>query len=663
MEHETVNENVDYVERRDNTLNCDNYDYCCNQGPQGPQGFQGPQGIQGIQGTPGCNGKRGRKGPTGPQGDIGSTGPQGDIGSTGPQGNDGSTGPQGNDGSTGPQGDIGSTGPQGNDGSTGPQGNDGSTGPQGDIGSTGPQGNDGSTGPQGDIGLTGPQGNDGLTGPRGIGYENVVANNNTTINYGIQVWNVNQIGAFNVGDRVQITWPPEPDNFMQGFIISIDFVLLTITVDADYISGDLNIFWTPWTFSIAGILGSTGPTGPQGEMGYTGPTGYTGPMGLIGPIGNYLRVDSIYGNDADAFLQPYTLSFKTIGAALASALAGQEVFVYPGVYNESVVIPVDVCLKGSDQLTTIIQVIDPESTTTVVTLNQYSRIEEFTINLSISFALDSGPYICVEYLSGASVNAKVRSCKITPTLINGNANIYAIQSSGSSSLLPISSNAVRATTIQVNSNGNLRSRGIFINGPNRFVCRECVVFCSGMGTNLIAVETHDSSAILSIKSTTLSGASSDILQSLGQIIIGSTDLLNHTAPLSFTCDIQPSNVFFGIIGYPGGNLTYYLPPGITPISSVYIGSPYVFSFAAPLIAFFLSVTYTGSIIAPNTLTFGIFKNGLSTGLTLTLNSLSGNYAQVSNIGITFLPTDIIDARLTTIGNPNAGTFTARILIY
>ena len=418
-----------------------------------------------------------------------------------------------------------------------------------------------------------------------------------------------------------------------------------------------------------GSQGDIGPTGSQGDMGPTGlqgdmgPTGYTGPMGIIGPIGNYLRVDSVYGNDAEAVLQPYTLSFKTISAALASALAGQEVFVYPGIYNESIIIPVDVCLKGADQLTTIIQIIDPLSAITVVTMNQYSRLEEFTINLSISVALDSGPYVCVNYLTESSINAKVRSCKLNPTLISGNANIYAVQSSGVSTLQPTSSNALRASSIQVNSNSNLKSRCIIINGPNRFVLRDCVIFCNGTGSNLCAVETDNSSAILSIKSSSLLGNTSDLLQTSGQIIIGASDIINHTAPLSFTCDIQPSTMFFGIIGYPGGDLTYYLPPGITPISSVYIVSPYIFSFASIVIVFFLTITFTGSITSPNTITFGIFKNGLPTGLSLTLDSLSGNSASVSNVGVTFLPTDIIDTRLTTVGNPNAGTFTARILIY
>ena len=73
-------------------------------------------------------------------------------------------------------------------------------------------------------------------------------------------------------------------------------------------------------------------------------TGYTDRNELIGSS-NYLRVDGVYGNDDDAAKHPLVLSFKTIGAALACALIGQEVFVYPGVYKESITVPTGVCLS------------------------------------------------------------------------------------------------------------------------------------------------------------------------------------------------------------------------------------------------------------------------------------------------------------------------------
>jgi hypothetical protein len=81
-----------------------------------------------------------------------------------------------------------------------------------------------------------------------------------------------------------------------------------------------------------------------------------------------------------------------------------------------------------------------------------------------------------------------------------------------------------------------------------------------------------------------------------------------------------------------------------------------------VVIFSLYITYTGTISNPDTLTFSIYKNGIITPLTLTLTSVSGNSLTLNNVGVKFLSTDVIDGRMTTVGNPNAGTFTAKILI-
>jgi hypothetical protein len=556
----------------------------------------------GHKGCRGSTGPQGDVGSTGPQGDVGSTGPQGDVGSTGPQGDVGSTGPQGETGSTGPQGETGSTGSQGDIGSTGPQGDIGLTGPQGDIGLTGPQGETGSTGPQGETGSTGPQGDIGSTGPQG------------------------ETGSTGSQGETGSTGP-------QGDIGS------------------------------TGPQGETGSTGPQGETGSTGPQGFTGATGPDQPTGNFLRVDTVYGNDVNAALNPYVLSFKTINAAIALVLPGQEIFIYPGIYDEIITIPTGVCVRGANLLNTIIQSINPTVPTTVVILNQNTRLEDITINLSIDIALNPGPYIGIDFLSGASLNGSVRTCNINVTLLSGDANIFGIQSSGISTIIEASSSSVRETTINVITPGNLPARGIIVNGPNYFSLRDSVIYTSGTGTDLVGCETINSSCILNIKTTTLNGITYDILQTSGNILISSTDLVNHTAPLSFKTVVEPSLLFFGLLGFPGGNLTYYLPPGIIPIASISNTTSYPFLFIQTIIVFSISVTFSGTINLGDGLTFSIYKNGIITGLSIALTSVSPSTVDITNVGITFTPTDFIDVRLTTIGNPNSGTFTGKILLY
>ena len=374
----------------------------------------------------------------------------------------------------------------------------------------------------------------------------------------------------------------------------------------------------------------------------------------------------MYGNDATAALLPYTLPFLTITAALTFALPGQEVFIYPGIYNESITVPVGVALRGANSLNTIIQQINPTISTTVVKLSQNTRLEDLTINISLASTSDPiGPYVAVEVLTGASINTKIRTCNISASLLSGSTNIYGILSSGISNLGVTISHTVRSTSINVIATGTGLARGIYINGSNRFIIRDVIVFCTGTGTNLVGCEVNDLSGlcVLSIRTSTINGLKADLLQTSGFIYTGTTDLINHTAPQSFNVDIQPSYTYFGFIGFPGGNLTYYLPPSVIPIASVSVTTPYQFKFITTTLLISISIGYSGSIALGESVTFSIYKNGVLTGLTATLTSVSGTFLTVTNVGVTVLPTDFIDVRLTTVGSPNASEFTGILLTY
>lgn len=95
-----------------------------------------------------------------------------------------------------------------------------------------------------------------------------------------------------------------------------------------------------------GPTGSTGPTGPTGATGPIGPTGSTGPIGPPGPsnlLGNAVFVDAVYGDDAsaqrhtlmDSTTSPATHKFRTLSAAVAAAISGDTVIVYPGAYTNT----------------------------------------------------------------------------------------------------------------------------------------------------------------------------------------------------------------------------------------------------------------------------------------------------------------------------------------
>ena len=264
-------------------------------GATGAQGPTGPQGLRGLEGERGPTGPTGPLGPTGAVGEVGETGPIGDQGSpgpTGPTGARGFVGPTGAQGSTGPtgasvQGPTGSTGPTGpSGGPTGPTGPTGATGATGSIGDTGlrgatgptgatgaasnipgplgPTGPTGSTGPAstvtGPAGPLGPTGPTGPEGPRGFDYDNTLSSTERTMGLGNQLFTVNAIGAYAVGQRVRVFNVLAPTIFLEGTIISI--VGNEIVVNTDLVNGSGT--YSTWKFAVVGLRGEIGPTGPQG---------------------------------------------------------------------------------------------------------------------------------------------------------------------------------------------------------------------------------------------------------------------------------------------------------------------------------------------------------------------------------------------------------------
>jgi hypothetical protein len=195
------------------------------------------------------------------------------------------------------------------------------------------------------------------------------------------------------------------------------------------------------------------------------------------------------------------------------------------------------------------------------------------------------------------------------------------------------------------------------------VFRDCAVGVAGAGADCVACETTNALAFLGIKTSSLEGTTAELLQTAGKILIGSTDLIGHVAPLSFDVDIAPGRTFFGILGNPAGNTTYFLPPGAIPIASISTATPYNFSFIEGLCLYSMSVSFTGSIAIGESATFTIFKNNVATLLTLVLTSASPLSVSLTSVGVTFLPVDTIDVRLTTVGSPDVQAFIGKMLTY
>lgn len=420
-----------------------------------------------------------------------------------------------------------------------------------------------------------------------------------------------------------------------------------------------------------GLIGPIGPMGRYGETGSTGPTGPigpTGPQGLQMPVGNTLTVDAVYGNDETALLAPYVMPFKTIQTALNTASSGQNVRVRAGVYNESLVIPSGVSLTGDAPQAVVIQNLNVTADTILITMGQNCRAENFTANLS-----STGNYnlIGVDFPNLTSTNAKLRNSIWTITSsASGSPTILGVRSAGTSVTSYSTPNAIQRSTFNVISSSLGITRGILVSGANRFAVRDIVVYARGSGSNIIGVETTHVGAVFEVKTSTIGGESSgmgavyhDLNRTLGEIIVGSADLLNNNVNgNSFTPSQAPCNIQYGTFKNLGSNTRHYLIPGTVSapdLNSEGTGNPYnvaltfPFPFPQPSCIISTTIAMNATVNIGTTINLNIYKNNsTSPSLTIPMTSSDGTVKVNDNDSILFTTGDVLRVTIETIGNPN-----------
>jgi hypothetical protein len=425
-----------------------------------------------------------------------------------------------------------------------------------------------------------------------------------------------------------------------------------------------------------GTIGYTGFIGSTGSTGSTGYTGVIGPTGFAFPTGNFLRVDSVYGNDTNALTSPYTIPFKTIQSAIdiinnaiPLPLTGQTIFIYPGIYNEKFEIPTGIAIRGANVETVIIQQLDVSANTTLVTMKGKCRLEDVTLSLSSS-TTNSIKLIGVDFLSGSSILSKIRTSVINVSYTGTNTcEIYGIQSNGTSSTANNSSNAMRSVTVNVSSSQIGIVRALSIGGPNLFTIRDVNLYSTGpigqTGPNGSGgCVTLDASAVLDLRISTISGTTFDTSRTLGQIRVAGTDLVSSNANgKSFTVTISPSLSYYGILGNLQADTSYNLLPGIIPIGNLPT-SPYKINFNTNKSVNTIFASFSQPLTSTQSLKLEIYKNNLPTGMLVVLNSFNtpGNVL-LDTVSVLLTIADYMDVRLSTSGNPPNGIFVSYLIIY
>ena len=368
-------------------------------------------------------------------------------------------------------------------------------------------------------------------------------------------------------------------------------------------------------------------------------------------MGNVLRVDSVYGNDTLAPANLYSYPFKTINGAISNVSSTQTIHILPGTYNETIVIPTGIAVRGENTQTVTIQSANSTSNTTLITMGRNSRLEDVTMTIYSSNAVD---LIGINYPSGTSLTSKLRTTVLNVSSTNAGSNsTIGIYSGGTSALGYTTSHAIRGTTVNVASQGSGLTRALYITDSSRFGARDTNF--SALGTSSIGVETINVSSFVELKQCSVNGGALDINRTAGTLQLSSTDLINATANgNSFSVNTEPSPIFFGVTG-DIKNATKNLMPGTLLHND--LPASFGLPFPQRLIVFQGLFTSRAALTGDKTAIYNLYKN-TSNGtpfMTATLNS-ANQTVRVQDKSETFNGvSDRLIVQLVTTGTPDIGT--------
>ena len=412
-------------------------------------------------------------------------------------------------------------------------------------------------------------------------------------------------------------------------------------------------------------------------------------------LGNVLTVDDINGDDVTAV--PGELPYKTIGAAILAATVGTTIWILPGTYvlATGITLPTGISMRGMSVQTTTISLVGTTSpnTTTLITMGEFTRLEDLTLNLSSTADVN---LTGIEFPGSTTTTAKVRSCVLSvtnkATADNVAVNIFGVNASGSGGLTSssFSFNSIKGSTINVYATGGGDKRGILVSGSNTISTRDVNIFVDKpvSGTSIgsyVGVETNDplEDGSIQLRSTTIGivrptvvelYTASDILQTTPTTIadptylvspgiqIGpGTDLVSKSAGgKGFSTYIYPTTIYYGVLGGIASRKVGYLWPGTILFSTSYpdTTTPVArYKVQQPLILSGISAT-CNLLDSPHTVIITVCKNASTgaslsnpTSFTVTLTNAATS-AAFYNASVDFAAGDYINVHIDSSGTGN-----------
>jgi hypothetical protein len=394
-----------------------------------------------------------------------------------------------------------------------------------------------------------------------------------------------------------------------------------------------------------------------------------------------LRVDQVFGNDTTAALAPSTKPFLTVGAAITAATSGQEVWVFPGFYHETITIPTGVSVRGKDALNTSIGITGATTNTTVVSMAPSTRLEDINVVITSS-STQSLNLIGIDIQAGAANTAKIRTSNINLTHTGGatGGSIIGLNAGATGSLVYTNTTITRGCDINVLANslvlvGNTGPtvRGVLSSASNRMALRDTSIQVGATGGNAIGVEGTNAASQIELRECSIQASNFDISRTAGAITLTATDLIDGTAHLQgFAVTTEPSHVYLVLgsqVNYGGAGSaiatptgTYYLTPGTQPanFAGAVIGIPFaqrtiliegLLSSTLPLPGACVAtvnyyITTTPNTIAGATLiTSGVINSGTPT-------ALSNNFSRTFQATTDYLLVQVVITGASTTANTN-----------
>lgn len=436
--------------------------------------------------------------------------------------------------------------------------------------------------------------------------------------------------------------PPTPINPLMALMVVVLTGGLIVSVAVAFINlGRITEIEAQINDRLTGLQGKDGDQGIQGEKGEKGDTGEQGIQGVPGMAVNFprlLRVDGMYGNDttgAKGGIYP----FQTINAALANATLGDVVFVTPGIYNETIVIPTGVTVTGLSASHSILQQTGVATPTTMVTMGERSGLRNMGILLSTATPVN---VVGIAFPGTTSETASAENFEIFMNNTAGSvSSTIGVHSYGTGMASPFK-NAIEHARISVNG-GQGTTRGILSDtAAHHFHAREVIILASET-TSAIGVEVNHASAELTLHSCSVLGTHSDVARTLGTLALASTDLNTPSANgKSFTVLDNPSWMTFGDTGSLPSTATRYFYPGTNTAGSNEIFVP----IATGTIVVSMSVRYRIAAAAGRVDTYTVRKNGVNTALTLSITGPAAS-ASVNTLSANFQAGDRLSLQVVT----------------